>query len=122
MREPWDPAARAEADEHDHPATTRDHRALRDEPRHGPGRVHREPVHRAPAVRRDLLRRGRELLSGAVDEQVDGAEPVEGRVDERFDLIRLAHIRGDGEAGDTHRLDRCLHGGERFLPPAADDD
>ena len=57
VREPRNAAARAEADEDDDAAPPRDQGALGDEARHGPRGIDGEPVHRPPAVRRDLLRR-----------------------------------------------------------------
>jgi hypothetical protein len=96
VREARDPAARAEADEDDDPALVGDHRAGRHLAGHIPGGVHRQPVHRPPALQGDLLGGRDELSSGVVDEHVDAAEAPEGRVHEDHDLLGLAHVGGHG--------------------------
>ena len=109
--EAGDAAARAEADEDDDAAAVGDHRARRDRPRHVPGRVDREPVHGAPALEGDLLGRRDELAAGVVDEDVDAAEALERGVDQRLDLLGLAHVGRHGEALGAERL----HGRPRLL-------
>ena len=76
-------------------------------------------MHRAEALRRDVLGRRHVLAAGVVDEQVDLAVALEHGVDERLDLVLLADVAGA-------RLDAAavgLRGGlvERLLAPAADD-
>jgi len=94
----WDPPPGAEPDEDHEPAVARDHRSLGDRPREVPHRIHVQPVHRSPALGRDGLGRRDELPAGVVDEHVDPAEPLEHTIDERRDVVGLAHVgAGDGQ-------------------------
>jgi hypothetical protein len=122
MREPGDAPARAEADEDDDAATVGDERADGDEAGQFPGGVDGEPVHRTPALERDLLSGGDELAAGVVDEHVDAPEAPERRLDQPLDLVGLADVGRDREALAARGLDLRADRVERLGPAAGHDE
>ena len=73
--------------------------------------------HRAAEVHRERLvpRFGRELpeglgqrVGGVVHDDVDAAEAVDGRVDERLQRVELAHVGGDADRLAAHGLQELL--------------
>ena len=89
--------------------------------RNGPFRLTRE--HLVPELLGDALRIGvRRRDPGVVDEHVDAAELVVGRVDERVDLVPVADVAAVRERAPTEAPDLRRGLVARVLLPARDDD
>ncbi len=101
----------------DDPAAVLDHPAIRDFAAHVE-RTDEVVLHdREKTIRRDQLRRRRELTARVVDQNVDAAEPGEHFADERLDLRGLADVARQREAIAAELL---LRGVELGLRATAD--
>ena len=118
--EAGDPAPRREAEEDDQPARARDHRAVGDLAGQLPDGVEVEAADRPQPLRAHLLGRRGELTAGVVDEDVNGAEALQGRVEQGGDLPGLAQVARKGEAFRTVALQLLADRLERLDPAAAD--
>ena len=63
-----------------------------------PDGVHVQPVHGAEPLRGDLVGGGEELAAGVVDQHVEAPVALGHGVEQRVDLLGLAHVALDGQA------------------------